>query len=156
MRSLLENSIIWPLWVWLPFIIIFLLCIYASIAFRVQNNSRADKGKDTTAHSERIYKDFEMYLKVNLGLVAAIGYSQITEVKTLSKWELGNIQLMIASMSLLVMVTFSIFIISHQSSKIRRWWSVEWKTMFFWQELWACFSIWAFSSGVWWYCWKTI
>ena len=157
MRDLLQTRVYGTeLWLLLPFVIIALLICLAALAFIYQDRSRADKGKDTTLHSERIYKDFEMYLKINLGLTAALGYINVNEFKTATSWELETIQLAIGAISLLTMTTFSLFIISHQASKIRRWWNVEWWSFFYWQEFWACCSIWAFSTGVWLFCWRTI
>ncbi|OZA26958.1 MAG: hypothetical protein B7X93_09980 [Hydrogenophilales bacterium 17-61-9] len=53
------------------------LFTFAAIDFYRQARSMADRGSETKEHSERIYKDFEMYLKVTLGLVAAFGHGNI-------------------------------------------------------------------------------
>lgn len=127
--------------------LIFLL-VFAVILIRLQAKSTKSKGEDTTAHSERIYKDFEMYLKVSLGLVAAFGFIRIDKFERNAKIAREAL-IIIGGISLFVMVTFCIFIICHQASKVRRWKDIEWEKAIFWQELWACLAMWFFSSGVW-------
>ena len=124
------------------------LALFAGIIIPWQAKSTNDRGGDTTAHSDRIYKDFEMYLKVTLGLVAAFGYIRINKFS--GDPEIAREALLvIGGISLFVMVTFCIFIISHQASKVRRWENIEWGKAIFWQELWACLAMWFFSSGIW-------
>lgn len=124
------------------------LFTFAAIDFYRQARSMADRGSETKEHSERIYKDFEMYLKVTLGLVAAFGYIRLD--KYLDQQELARQALqVVGGISMMVMATFCIFVICHQGSKIRRWKVIEWQGMLFWQELWACFAMWLFSSGIW-------
>ena len=89
-----------------------------------------------------------MYLKVTLGLSAAFGYIRIDKFaanEILAKQAL----LVIGGIALLTMTVFSIFILCHQGSKIRRWKNIEWPKAIFWQELWAILAMWLFSSGIW-------
>lgn len=130
-----------------PVLILLFLVIFAVVLFRKQAVSTKDKDTDTTNHSERIYKDFDMYLKVTLALVAAFGYVRF---EGFSDPVLGRQALqVIGGLSLAVMTTFCIFVICHHGSKIRRWTEIEWDKSFFWQELWACVSMWFLSSGIW-------
>ena len=131
-----------------PIITFIFLALFAGIIIPWQAKSTNDRGGDTTAHSERIYKDFEMYLKVTLGLVAAFGYIRIDKFSTNPEVAREALTI-IGGISLFVMVTFCIFIISHQASKVRRWENIEWGKAIFWQELWACLAMWFFSSGIW-------
>lgn len=131
-----------------PIITLAFLALFAGIIIPWQAKSTTDRGGDTTAHSERIYKDFEMYLKVTLGLVAAFGYIRI-EKYTGNPEIARQALILIGGISLFVMVTFCIFVISHQASKVRRWKNIEWGKAIFWQELWACLAMWFFSSGIW-------
>lgn len=131
-----------------PIASLLFLIAFAAVLLAWQARSSNDRGKDTKEHSERIYKDFDMYLKVVLGLTAAFGYirfekfEKYPELARQGLWVIGAI-------SLFVMVIFCIFIICHQGSKVRRWQNIEWGKAIFWQELWACLAMWLFSSAIW-------
>jgi len=89
-----------------------------------------------------------MYLKVTLGLVAAFGYIRIE--KFASNPEIAREALIvIGAIAIFVIITFSIFVICHQASKLRRWKKIEWEKAIFWQEFWACLAMWIFSSAIW-------
>ncbi|MFA7348976.1 MAG: hypothetical protein WCZ86_14575 [Desulfurivibrionaceae bacterium] len=131
-----------------PIAILVFLVLFAGILLPWQARSTTDLGGDTKEHSERIYKDFEMYLKVTLGLVAAFGYIRIDRYTAQPDLARQALQA-VGGISLLVMTTFCIFVLCHQASKVRRWEKIEWGKTVFWQELWACLAMWLFSSGVW-------
>jgi hypothetical protein len=57
-----------------PFALLLFLVVFATVLLQRQSHSSTDRGGETKEHSERIYKDFEMYLKVMLSLAAAFGY----------------------------------------------------------------------------------
>ena len=126
------------------------LVAFAGILLPWQARSTKDKKEPTKEHSERIYKDYDMYLKVVLALVAGFGYVRFERVAKPETEAIGReALLLIGGMSLLVMLTFCIFVICHMGSKLRRWENIEWGKAFFWQELWACISMWLFSAGIW-------
>ncbi len=132
-----------------PLVTAVFLVVFAVVLFWWQSRSTtADRGKETKEHSDRIYKDFEMYLKVVLGLTAAFGYIRLEKFDKAPVVAREALQA-IGGISLLVMMTFGIFIICHQGSKIRRWKQIEWGKAIFWQELWAIVSMWLFSSCIW-------
>jgi hypothetical protein len=131
-----------------PVGLLLILVVFATVLLALQARSLNDRDKDTKEHSERIYKDFEMYLKVALGLSAAFGYIRLEEFQKNPELARQGLWL-IGGISLLVMFTFCIFIICHLGSKVRRWSNIEWGKLFFWQELWAVLAIWFFSSGIW-------
>lgn len=124
------------------------LVVFALVLLSWQAKSTQDKGEPTKEHSERIYKDFEMYLKVVLGLSAAFGYIRFEQFPKSAELARQGLAI-IGGISILVMLTFAIFIICHQGSKVRRWKNIEWGKAIFWQELWACIAMWIFSSGLW-------
>lgn len=132
----------------IPIAILAFLVLFASVLFWIQAHSPGDRGGDTKDHNERIYKDFEMYLKVTLGLVAAFGLIRLDKFSVQPELARQALQL-VGGISLLVMTIFCIFVICHQGSKIRRWEKIEWEGVVFWQELWACVAMWVLSSGVW-------
>jgi hypothetical protein len=124
------------------------LLVFAVVLFWLQAHSTKERGGVTTQHSDRIYKDFEMYLKVVLGLVTAFGYVRFNVYQ--DKPMLARQALIgIGAIALFVMVIFCLFVICHQGSKIRRWENIEWKLSPFWQENWACLAMWVFSSAIW-------
>jgi hypothetical protein len=108
-----------------PIVAFIFLVGFATVLLTWQAHSSIDRGKDTTEHSERIYKDFDMYIKVVLGLTAAFGcirFEKFEKYPELARQGLS----VIGGISLLVMVTFCIFIICHQGSNVRRWENIEW------------------------------
>jgi hypothetical protein len=127
-----------------------LLFSFAAVLWRRQSRGPDSSMNDSTqVHNERIYKDFEMYLKVSLGLSAAFGYIRLEKYE--AQPELARQALfMIGGIAILVMLIFGLFIVCHQGSKIKRWRKTNWVDMFFWQEVWACLLMWFFSSCMWW------
>jgi hypothetical protein len=133
----------------IPYILLTFLVLFGLILFIWQAKSNGeDRGLETKDHSERIYKDFDMYLKVTLGLSAAFGYIRIDNYKGNEELA-GQALIVIGGIALLTMTVFSIFILCHQGSKIRRWENIEWPKAIFWQEIWAILAMWLFSSGIW-------
>ena len=122
--------------------------IFAWVLFSWQAQSTSDRKQETKEHSERIYKDFDMYLKVALGLSAAFGYIRFEKYKDNAELARQGLHV-VGAIALLVMVIFCIFILCHMGSKLRRWENIEWKMIIFWQELWACLAMCVFSSGIW-------
>lgn len=122
-----------------PIAILLFLVLFAGILLPWQAKSVTDRGGDTKEHSERIYKDFEMYLKVTLGLVAAFGYIRLDKFTAQPELARQALQV-VGGVSLLVMTTFCVFIICHQASKVRRWKNIEWAKAIFWQEAMGLFS----------------
>ena len=118
---------------------------FSTFLLPLQVRSTADRGKETNEHSERLYKDYELFLKVMMALVGAFGYVRLSHNGALAR----DAMIGIGSIGLLVAVTMSIFVICHLGSKVRRWENIEWGKAFFWQELWACVSMFARSAGLW-------
>ena len=135
-----------------PLCILAFLAIFAGILLPWQSRSTADKGLSTDGHSDRLYKDYDLYLKATLALLGGFGYVYFGGPKDPPPWiefRVASAPLLVAAVALLVMCTISIFVICHLGSKLRRWKSIEWPKAFFWQELWACISMWLLSSGIW-------
>jgi hypothetical protein len=133
----------------IPIGLLFFLIAFGVTLFVWQARSKKDRGSETKDHSERIYKDFDMYLKVMLAIVGAAGYVRLTQFGS-DPNTARQALVYLGALSLFVMTIFAIFVLCHQGSKIRRWTEIEWAKAVFWQELWACFAMWLFSSAVWW------
>lgn len=135
---------------WLPpTIAIAFLVAVAAILWPWQVRTKTDdRGKNTAPHSDRVYKNFEFFITVSLAIVGGIGYVR------LEKFEQGvNVarQAMIGlgSLELVVATAFSLFVIIHQGSKLRRWEGIEWPKSIFWLELWMCIAMMTVGCGVW-------
>jgi hypothetical protein len=55
----------------------------------------------------------------------------------------------IGALAMFTTVTLGIVVACHQGSKIRRWKTVEWKTLPFWQEVWMLIAMFFFGVAVW-------
>jgi len=138
----------------LPLLILIFLAGFAAILWYGKGHSKnGDRGQSTKDHSERIYKDFEMYLKVVLGLTAAFGYVRLNKFDPKNP-DIRHALIGVGAISLFVMWIFCVFIICHMGSKLRRWQPIEWEKLVFWQELWACIAMFMFSSVMWIESWK--
>lgn len=138
---------------WLPPALSFaFLGIFAALLW----HSYAGKAKypeGTKEHSERIYRDFEFFVKIFIALVGAVGYLKFKEFPTspdLARYAMKAVGLL----GLFTMDTLALFVICHQGSKIRRWQKVEWGTMFFWQEIWMIFAMFTMATGLWVTVWR--
>ena len=131
-----------------PFIALLFLCVFAGILWPWQAKSTNDRTQDTQMHSDRIYKDFEFFLTAFLALVAGFGYVRIEHYKDAEEVA-RQAMLGLGAFGLFMSVIFSIFVICHQGSKIRRWTNIEWPKMIFWQEIWMCLAMLAAGTALW-------
>lgn len=130
-----------------PLIFLLILVIFAYFKWKFYSKlPKCSNGSDQ--HNERIYKDFEFFVKVFIALVGAVGYLRI-EIFHKNEELARQAMIGIGSISLVTMTTISIFIICHQGSKIRRWEKVEWKYMLFWQEIWMVISMYLLATSLW-------
>lgn len=106
----------------------------------------------TKEHSERIYRDFEFFVKIFMALVAAVGYLRLKEFSASPELTRQGMKA-VGYMGFFTMNTLAIFVICHQGSKIRRWRIVEWKTIFFWQEIWMLIAMFGMATGLWYFAW---
>lgn len=129
-------------------LLIFLFLFFFTF-FQWRTYSRLPKySEESDQHNERIYKDFEFFVKVFIALVGALGYVRFNyydKSQELARQAMQGI----GGVALLTMITLSIFIICHQGSKIRRWKNIEWKNILFWQEIWMIIGMYIFASGLW-------
>ncbi len=131
-----------------PLIALVFLLGFGGLLIPMQAKSTADRGHDTSGHSGRVYTDYDLYIKVMIALTAGFGFVRFEyfpESPDLARQALIGI----GAIGLLVSVTFCVFVICHLGSKLRRWKNIEWGKSPFWQELWACISMWLLGSGIW-------
>jgi hypothetical protein len=140
----------------LPLGILFFWAVFAAILWPWQAHSHTDRDEPTDKHSERIYRDFEFFIKAFLAIVGAFGYIRI-EKYDLQSDLIRTAMIGLGSIGLAVAWLFGIFIICHQGSKLRRWGTrdktgkpcIEWNKMPFWQEIWMCLGMLGFATVLW-------
>ncbi len=130
-----------------PLLILIFLVLFTFFQWRIYSRLPRLSG-ESDQHNERIYKDFEFFVKIFISLVAGIGFVKFNYFEKnpdLARQAMEGIGVI----ALLTMMILSIFIICHQGSKIRRWKKVEWKDIFFWQEIWMIICMYSFASALW-------
>jgi Na+/H+ antiporter NhaD/arsenite permease-like protein len=141
----------WTLW-FPPVASFVFLVLFASVLWVTY--SKREKYQDgIKEHSERIYRDFEFFVKIFIALVGAVGYLRLKEFDAapiLARQAMKAIGLL----GLLTMTTLALFVICHQGSKIRRWKKVEWDTIIFWQEIWMILSMFVMATALWIAAWR--
>ena len=141
----------WKFWL-PPLVSLAFLTVFSTILW-VSYSRRKKYEPKTKDHSERIYKDFEFFVKVFMALVAGIGYirlSHLTDMTAVTRQGMKALGLL----GILTMTTLAVFVACHHASKIRRWPEVEWETLPFWQEIWMMLAMFAMASGLWVAAWK--
>lgn len=139
--------------IWLvPTIVLLFLLTFVVVLWNWYSR-RAKYSDPTTDHSERIYRDFEFFIKIIVPLVGGLGYTKLTfgvDQPEVARQAMRGI----GALGMLAMTTLSIFVACHQASKIRRWQKVEWKTLLFWQEVWMLLSMYLLGTGLWIAAWR--
>ena len=82
----------------------------------------AKRGKyeeGTKEHSERIYRDFEFFIKILVPLIGGLGYIKLT-YSALQPAVTREAMIGIGALGMFTMFTLAVFIACHQASKIRR------------------------------------
>lgn len=134
---------------WLPPVLAFVfLAGFAAVLWYRQQKSTKDKGGDTTAHSERIYKSFEFFVTISLAIVGGLGYVRLELFKG-QEHVARQAMFGLGLLALVVSFFISLFVIIHQGSKLRRWKDVEWEKWPFWLEFWMAIAVMTVGSLIW-------
>ena len=132
-----------------PILIFVFLFFFTFFQWRIYSKQlKIEVSENYDQHNERIYKDFEFFVKVFIALVGAVGFVRFNyyeENQEVAREAMRGI----GAIALLTMISISIFIICHQGSKIRRWKKIEWRHLIFWQELWMIISMYFFATTLW-------
>lgn len=114
----------------------------------IRGTSNDVRSNEINYHNEAIYRDFEYFFKTTAAIIGGTAYLII---QTRSKEIIAVLSLLIQLSSILqILTTFtiSVFILSHQKSKIERWKSsFNLSQILFWQETWIIFVMW-FVAGI--------
>jgi len=140
----------WSLWL-PPAVSLAFLTAFAALLWRSYERREKYQG-GTKEHSERIYRDFEFFVKIFIALVGGVGYLRLKEFA--ASPELARQAMKAAGLvGLFTMDTLALFVICHQGSKIRRWEKVEWGAIVFWQEIWMILAMFTMATGLWLVAW---
>lgn len=138
--------------IWLVPTIVLLFLLTFVVVLWSSSSRRAKFPDPTTEHSDRIYRDFEFFIKILVPLVGGLGYIKLTfgvDQPAVAREAMQGI----GALGMLTMTTLSIFVACHQASKIRRWPKVEWDTLPLWQEVWMLLSMYSLGTGLWFAAW---
>lgn len=116
--------------------------------FPTRSNSTESASKEIEYHNNAIYRDFEFFFKVTLGIIGGMAFIATRE-KSGSPETVAYLIKTGASLQIVAGFLFSIFIIAHEKSKIERW-TVRfslWDTLT-WQECWMVVAIFLISGTV--------
>lgn len=108
----------WVLALLFPATIGVFLCIFTHKLRRSAAVEERAEG-DSTVHNERIYEDFECFIKVSLALAAGVGYVKLKE--NLLEADARSLIVVLAAVGMIAMAALAISVICQQASKIRRW-----------------------------------
>jgi hypothetical protein len=103
------------------------------------------RSEEIRYHNTAIYRDFEFFYKVTLGIIAgtavlATGPGRNAPTTTFFLKSAGLLQLFSG-------VLFSALVVAHQKSKIERWDDhFQWRELVLWQESWMVVSMISVSS----------
>jgi hypothetical protein len=134
---------------WLPLVgALLILVVPISLTWKAAKQDRSRQGEaGIELHNERIYKDFEFYIKVFLALGAALGYVQLES--NADPPLISEFTLLIAGAGLITMWAIAMSGASHQASKILRWKTVDFKHVWRWQETWLLLGMFFLAAGMW-------
>jgi len=139
----------------LPFIIfLFISVLIALLWLRLNKLDKPKTAEDnlpTTELSERIYKNFEFFVKIFLALVGGFGYVKFTYgVVGPPKAEVARQALLgIGLIGLVTMVALVLSVASIQGWKFRRWHRVDWTLLWTWQEIYMMLAMYLLATGLW-------
>ena len=107
--------------------------------------SKEREGGDLNLHNDRIYKDFEFFIKVFLAVGAGFGY-----VKLNTAWcNAHPLAVVLAVVGMISMCALAISVICHQASKIQRWKQPLLNEWWQWQEVWMVVAMYLLGSSLW-------
>ena len=129
----------------IPIAFLLLLVFTKKLWALVNLKDKVDEG--TKDHNDRIYRDFEFFVRIFLVLGAGLGFVRLQSSADLPLQRQAMIG--IAAVGMVVMLTLAVFIACHQASKIQRWKKVRWEEWWHWQEIWMMLAMFVLSSGLW-------
>jgi hypothetical protein len=128
------------------FIFVFLVFFIVNNWLAISKKEKYDEG--TLHHSERIYKNFEFFIKIFFGIITGMGILRL-QFYDKSPHIVRQAMIGLGAFSLLTMSAIIIFISTHQASKLRRWKLIEWDTIYYWLEIWLMIFIFICGISIW-------
>jgi len=111
---------------------------------------RQKSESDATYHNKAIYRDFEFFYKITLALVAGVVVVICkTACPDLDESLLDLLLTLAGCLQLVTGLAFSVFVMAHQRSKIRKWSEKRpLLEIFLWQETWMFCAMLSVSSAL--------
>jgi hypothetical protein len=133
--------------------LIILLCIVPFISrlwWRLNKLKKlSDVNEPTTELSERIYKNFEFFVKIFLALVGGFGYVKFTYGNSAQAHLAQRALMGIGAIGMVTMVAFVLSVASLQAWKIPRWQKIDWTLLWTWQEIYMMFAMYLLATALW-------
>lgn len=130
----------------IPLLSLCLLLLFTIVLWKKASKKPKITG-DTEAHNNRIYQDFEFFVKVFLALGGAFGYVKLRS--DIQPHIERQTMIGIAVIGIITMMALAIFIACHQASKIQRWEQVRFKEWWQWQEPWMLLTMYLLAAALW-------
>ncbi|MBA4320247.1 MAG: hypothetical protein C0412_17760 [Flavobacterium sp.] len=102
--------------------------------------------RSTNDLSDRIYRNFEFFIKIFLALAGGYGLIKFKYAKHIFA---AQAQIGIGLIGLITMASLVLSVASLQGWKIPRWDEVNWKLIWTWQEIYMMLAMYALSCMLW-------
>lgn len=132
-----------------PLLTLVFLLGFIGVMWWYLNKRPKIEDKSTTELSERIYKNFEFFIKVFLALVGAFGFVKLTHTASGLAYVGQRALWFIGTIGMLTMIALVISVASIQGWKFCRWTTVNWWYIWTWQEIYMILVMWLLASGLW-------
>lgn len=128
------------------FVLLFLILFTRHLWIRLDSLPKI--AGSTQELSERIYSNFEFFIKIFLALVAGFGYVRFTYGSTQADVARQAL-VIIGAIGMITMVTLVLSVASIQGWKIRRWNPVDWSILWTWHEIYMILAMYLLAAGLW-------
>jgi ABC-type multidrug transport system permease subunit len=133
-----------------PLIIFLLLSFLTSLLWKALAKvpKVSPDNRSTKDLTDRIYRNFEFFIKVFLALVGGFGWVRFNYSE--KQPELAQQALIgIGIIGMITMVVLVLSVASIQGWKIPRWDTVDWKLLWTWQEIYMMVAMYILASFLW-------
>ncbi len=118
----------------------------------LENSGLSDEfdGNRSTQHlSDKIYRNFEFFIKIFLALIGGYGWIKFNYADTHPE-TVRYIIYAIGVIGMLTMIVLVLSVASIQGWKFLRWRRVKWELIWTWQEIYMMVAMFILASCLWW------
>ena len=141
------NHVKWLEALSFPLITLVFFIVFIPRLWRRLNAVPKEPGS-TQKLTERIYSNFEFFIKIFLALVAAFGYVRFVG-ESIKADQAAKALFMIGLIGMITMVALVLSVASIQGWKLLRWKEVRWHLVWYWQEIYMMLAMYLLASGLW-------